>query len=106
MSIKNAREKKGYNQKQLSELLNVSQPTVSDWECGRKSPTRKNLVALAELLECSIDYLLLGERPARRITDEELKFALFGDAAVDDGSFEEVKRFAEYVKQKRNEKPE
>ena len=106
MSIKSAREKKGYNQKQISELLNVSQPTVSDWESGRKSPTRKNLLALAELLECSTDYLLLGEWQPRQVTDEEIKFALFGDAGIDDEAFLEVKRFAEYVKQKKNEQSE
>ena len=32
--ISEERKKKNYNQKQLAEILNVSDRTISKWECG------------------------------------------------------------------------
>lgn len=41
------------------------------------------------------------------VTDEDIKFALFGgDGEITDEMFEEVKRFAAYVKQRDKEKKE
>jgi len=37
-NIRSGREKKSISQKKLAETLGVSQPTVSDWERGRKVP--------------------------------------------------------------------
>ena len=109
MSIKAAREKKGYSQKQLADLMGVSQPTVCDWETGRKSPASKNLKKLSELLECSADFLIMPNAPRRPIPDEEVKFALFGSTDIDDSVYQEVKRFAEYARsqqEKRNKQPD
>ncbi len=103
MSIKSAREAKGYNQKEVAAALNVSQPTVSDWESGRKMPSRSNLLRLAEFLESSVDDLLGVERKTQP-SDEEIKFALFGAEDIDDDLLEEVKRFARYAKMKKDEK--
>lgn len=36
----------------------------------------------------------------RAATDEELKFALFGGGDVTDAQFEEVKRFAQYIRER------
>ena len=53
--ISDERKAKGYTQKQLSELLGISDKTISKWECG-VSPTKgyykqsmKHLLALKEL---------------------------------------------------------
>lgn len=105
MSIKRAREAKGLNQKEVASALGVSQPTVSDWEAGRKTPTRKNLLRLSELLESSVDYLL-GVEKKNPPNDEEIKFALFGEDNVDDELYEEVKRFAQYAKMKKDGQPQ
>ncbi len=37
--ISDERKAKGYTQKQLSELLGISDKTISKWECG-VSPTK------------------------------------------------------------------
>lgn len=37
--ISDERKEKGYTQKQLSELLGISDKTISKWECG-VSPTK------------------------------------------------------------------
>lgn len=57
-SIKIARTNAGLSQKEVAITLGVSVPTVSDWESGKKFPSGKNLVKLAQLLKVSTDYLL------------------------------------------------
>lgn len=56
--IKRARVSAGFSQKQVALTLHVSGPTVSEWESGRKTPSTENLIALAELFEVSVDYLI------------------------------------------------
>lgn len=41
-----------------AQMLGVSQPTLSSWEAGRKSPTLENLEKMAELYGVTTDYLL------------------------------------------------
>lgn len=56
------RKEKGLTQKQLAELLNVSDKTISHWECDETSPDISILPDLAELLGVSVDELLKGEK--------------------------------------------
>lgn len=56
--IKQLREKAGKQQKELAIDLGVSQPTVSDWESGRKIPSAKSTSKLADYFQVPIDYLL------------------------------------------------
>ena len=57
-NMKKAREAMGYSQKQVALTLNVSAPTVSDWEAGKINPTAEKLKKLSELYAVSTDYLL------------------------------------------------
>lgn len=43
---------------EFAKLMGVSQPTVSDWENGRKHPSSGKLVRLSEVLGASISYIL------------------------------------------------
>ena len=56
------RKEKHLTQKQLAELLNVSDKTVSHWECDETSPDISILPELAELLGVTVDELLKGEK--------------------------------------------
>lgn len=56
------RKEKGLTQKQLAELLNVSDKTVSHWECDENSPDISILPFLAKNLGVSVDELLKGEK--------------------------------------------
>jgi len=59
--IKYLREKKGYTQKQLAELLNVGDKAVSKWETQKGLPDISLLEPLAKTLGISIAELLSGE---------------------------------------------
>ena len=59
-TIRALREKKGYTQKTLAELLQVSDKAVSKWETGRGLPDITLLEALCAALGVSVAELLYG----------------------------------------------
>jgi len=56
--LKTLREQKGLGQKELAAAIKVSQPTISDWENGRKTPSAKSTAKLADYFQVTVDYLL------------------------------------------------
>ena len=63
------RRKKGYTQKQLADILMVSDKTISKWETGKSLPDLEMINLLCQTLNIGINELLSGER----ITAEELE---------------------------------
>lgn len=58
VNLREARKEFGYTQAKMAELLHISQQTYSDYENGKTSPDPKTLIAIAECLDVSTDYLL------------------------------------------------
>lgn len=56
-SLKSYRKEANLSQKELAQMLDVSQSTVAMWEGGKNSPKYNTLVRLASILNVSIDYL-------------------------------------------------
>lgn len=56
--IADKRKKKNLTQDVFSEQLGISVQYLSRIECGRANPTLKNIVKIANCLECSVDELL------------------------------------------------
>lgn len=57
--LKEKREEKGFTTYRLAELVGVSQPYIVQLENNYKEPpSGKVLSRLADVLECSVDYLL------------------------------------------------
>ena len=107
--IKELREKYKIGQKVLASEIGVSQPTISDWEAERKTPSSKNIALIAKYFNESIEYVL-GEdgvgyqkREQKLIDDDDFKFALFGvdPTKITDAQFEEVKRFARFIREQK-----
>lgn len=110
--IKELRISRGFTQKGLADALNVSRSTVAMWETGKSQPDNLALNKLADLLTTTCDYLLGRSDEAENkktpvgkteVTDEDIKFALFGDASdeITDDDFEDVKRYAQFLKEKK-----
>ena len=55
---------------EAAQKLGVSQPTLSSWESGRKSPSLDMLLQMSELYEVTTDYLL-GKEVSENIKPEE-----------------------------------
>jgi Predicted transcriptional regulators len=71
--IRGLREAKGYTQEILAEEIGMSQKTIAAIEKGKKGTTIDTLVAIAEVLESSLDYIVGG-----KTTSTELENLLSG----------------------------
>lgn len=60
--IAERRKNKGYTQRQLSDILRISDKTISKWECGNGFPEVSLLLPLCEELGISVNELLTGEK--------------------------------------------
>ncbi|MFI3165919.1 MAG: helix-turn-helix transcriptional regulator [Bacillota bacterium] len=67
--IAKERKTKKYTQKQLSEILTISDKTVSKWECGKGFPEVSLLLPLCNELDITVNELL----SAKRLSDDSYK---------------------------------
>ncbi|MBQ8203041.1 MAG: helix-turn-helix transcriptional regulator [Clostridia bacterium] len=93
---------KGINITHLCSACSIPRATLSDYKNGRtKSLSADTLLKISEYFGVSVDYLYGKDNTP---TDEKaLKVALFGgEANVTDEMWNEVKRYAEYIKEREN----
>jgi len=99
----------------LAKKINLSKANVSKYEANLVEPNLETLSLMSDLFDVSVDYLLgLTEDKLStpigseyKSTDEDLKFALFGDIEIDDEVMTEVKDYARFVaERKKKQKPE
>lgn len=67
--IRRLRREKDISQEQLGKMLNVGKTTISNYETGYSSPDNETLKKLAEIFDCTTDYLL-GLSNIRNPADE------------------------------------
>ncbi|MBQ0070909.1 MAG: helix-turn-helix domain-containing protein, partial [Spirochaetales bacterium] len=60
------RKAQGMTQRELAERLNVSDKSISRWECDDGYPDVSMLPVIAEIFGITVDELLRGERKAER----------------------------------------
>lgn len=84
------RKKKGYTQKELAELLGVSNKAVSKWETGNSLPDISLLAPLSEVLDIKMSELLqteeieeLIERQKEQMRNLVKKFASFKEETLE-----------------------
>jgi transcriptional regulator with XRE-family HTH domain len=84
-------------------LLGASSGSITAWKKG-VLPRSAMVSAIADHFQVSVDYLLgESDTPQRvSVTDEELKFALFGgEGEITDEMLDEVRQFAAFLKQRK-----
>lgn len=52
------RKKAGLTLKQLGKAVDKAESTISQYESGRREPDNETLLRIADVLGCSVDYLL------------------------------------------------
>ncbi len=73
--LKTAREKKGFKTREVSRLLSIDQALISKFESGQRTPTKKQVEQLSQLLEIDFEILMtawLKEKIGQAISGEAL----------------------------------
>ena len=100
---------KGVSPNYVAREIGASSGSVTAWKQGTL-PRSATLAKLADYFGVSTDQLLGNGKVSAKegmcfVRDEEIKFALFGGSGeITDEMFEEVKRFAAYIKQREADK--
>ena len=99
--IRAARLAAGMTQNELAQKVGVKFAAIHKYEAGLIVNLKRDTIAkLAEALNVKPSFLLCidDETPAetgeRQVTDDEIKFALFGTTDIDDDVYEDVKALA------------
>ena len=88
--------------------IGLNRSAVAKWKDGGK-PNGTTAAKQADNFGVTTDYLL-GQSDQRKpvrpaVSDDDIKFALFGgDGDITDAMYEEVKRFAAFVKEREGQK--
>lgn len=95
--------KKGVNVTEMCRACGIPRASLSDFKNGRKKTlSMETLSKMADYFAVSVDYLYGGEAP--KADEESLKVALFGgDSRVSDEMWNELKRYARYLKEREDE---
>ena len=61
------RKEGGLKQREVAEMLSYDPAPISGWETGARTPNLPTLITVAELFDCSLDYLTgLSDEKKRR----------------------------------------
>ena len=100
--LRQLRKAADLSQMEFSKRIGVSKSSVNMYERGEREPNLESLQHIADFFQVDIGYLLGKSEsapPVRSITDDDIKFALFGGSGeITDAMYEEVKQFAAFVK--------
>lgn len=90
--------------------IGLNRSAVAKWKSGGQ-PNGTTAAKLADYFGVTTDYLLgqthdrLPTQTHRTVSDEDIKFALFGgDGEITDAMYDEVKRFAAFIRQREKSK--
>lgn len=64
------RDLRGFNDSQVSEFCDIPKSTFSDWKKGKSEPKLPKVKKIAEMLDCSIDYLVNGKEYKQSLSEQ------------------------------------
>lgn len=76
LKLKQYRQHEGITQEDLAERLGVSDKSISKWELGKGYPSKKNIMKISELLNVSLEVLLIEEQEEDNKFKQSVKYAL------------------------------
>lgn len=77
-NLKNLRINAGMSQKQLADVINVSQQSINKYENHDVEPNIETLIAIAKLFDTSVDYLI-GITDVKRKIENVQQYDLNGN---------------------------
>ncbi len=93
------RRNKGLTLKELGDILNLGESTLSMYENDKRSPDYETLKRIADFFDVSLDYLL-----GRKDTDIETIAAHHEGDEWTEAELADIEKFKEFVKMRREQK--
>ena len=102
-------KQKGVSKQRACIDCGLSRTAWNKWKAGA-IPNGDAVQSLADYFGVTTDYLLTGEEPKkaptqegeRKVSDDDIKFALWGTREIDDDVLDRVRQFAKFAQE--NEK--
>jgi len=103
-------EKNGLTPSGAASKIGFNRASVTVWKNTGKAPKQELLLKIADFFGVTTDYLLTGDENKkaptqegeRKVSDDDIKFALWGTREIDDDVLDRVKQFAKFAQE--NEK--
>lgn len=94
--------KKGINVTQLCSACNIPRASLSDYKSGKKKSLSVDVLSkISDYFGVTVDFLC--GKVSQNADEQSLKIALFGGSSdVTDEMWDEVKRYAQYIKERKN----
>lgn len=110
--INKIRTERGMTQDELARAVGYkSRSTIAKIESGERDVPQSMVVKLSKVLNVSTSVLMENDKDNNKAeqspapSDDDIKFALFdGSEGVTDEMYDEVKRFAKYIKEQKDKK--
>lgn len=110
--INKIRNEKGMTQDELARAVGYkSRSTIAKIESGERDVSQSMVIKFAKALNTTTAVLMGNENDDNKAvqspapSDDDIKFALFdGSEGVTDEMYDEVKRFAKYIKEQKDKK--
>ncbi len=94
--------KKGVTPSRAALDNGISKTSVTRWKNGAQ-PNSDIVKRLSVYFSVPTDYLLGSASTDDEISQNDIKFALFGTTDIDDDVLEDVRRYAKYVKERQKD---
>ena len=103
-------DEKGVSVSKACIEMGLSRSIAAKWKNTRTNPSAEVLPKIAKYFGVTTDYLLTGEQTKkaptpegeRKVSDDDIKFALWGTREIDDDVLDRVRQFAKFAQE--NEK--
>lgn len=95
------RNEKNMSQQELADALGVSKSAVNMYERGERQPNFETLEVIADYFNVDTDYLLGRTTKTTRVIQPDTLAAHFDGNEYSEDELEEIRQFAEFVKNKR-----
>lgn len=95
------RSEKNMSQQELADTLKISKSSINMYERGERQPNFEVLEIIADFFNVDIDYLLGRTNKTTKIINPNTIAAHFDGDEYTEEELDEIKKFAEFVKSKR-----
>lgn len=103
-------KQKGISVTKATVEIGLSRTIGTKWKRTGATPNGETLNKIADYFGVTTDYLLTGETEKapsqegeRPVSDDDIKFALWGTREIDDNVLEQVKAFAKFARENRKD---